>query len=90
MKNYRINAAKKVKGVTLQNRIILLIISFVFSCTIVFGQENMQNYIGLKHSLGSSLFLLGNIIPEDAIYAFQLDYSYQWTQKDVVIIEGIT
>ncbi len=80
----------KNKGVTLRNRIILLIISFVLTCTIVFGQENLQNDIDLKHSLGSSLFLLGNIIPEDAIYAFQLDYSYRWTQKEVVIIEGIT
>jgi len=50
----------------------------------------MQNNEELKHSLGSSLFLLGNIIPEDAVYAFQLDYGYKLTEKDVLIVEGIT
>jgi hypothetical protein len=50
----------------------------------------MQNDVDLKHSLGSSLFLLGNVIPEDAVYAFQLDYGYRLTQKDVLIVEGIT
>ncbi len=74
----------------MRNRIVLIIILLVFSCTIAFGQENMKNDADLKHSLGSSLFLMGNIIPEDAVYAFQLDYGYRLTQKDVLIIELIT
>jgi len=50
------------------------------------GEEQPEK----RHSIGSSLFLLGNIIPEDDIYAFQLDYYYKLTEKDVLIIEGIT
>ena len=82
------------------NVLFLSLIYFALSCTLVFSQVSMQkdtvsfnnevNDIDLKHSISSSLFLLGNIIPEDAVYAFQLDYSYQLTQKDVLIIEGIT
>lgn len=82
------------------NVLFLSLIYFALSCTLVFSQESMQKNVvlskkemhdtDLKHSISSSLFLLGNIIPEDAIYAFQLDYSYQLTQKDVLIIEGIT
>ena len=74
----------------MRNRIILLIILIMFSCSIVFSQENIQSDVGLKHSIGSSLFLLGNFIPEDAVYAFQLNYGYRLTQKDILIVEGIT
>ncbi|TFG98621.1 MAG: hypothetical protein E4H13_09730, partial [Calditrichales bacterium] len=64
----------------MRNRIILLILSIMFSCSIAFSQENVQSDVVLKHSIGSSLFLLGNVIPEDAVYAFQLDYGYRLTQ----------
>jgi hypothetical protein len=74
----------------MRNRIILLITLVMISCSIVFSQENMQSEVVLKHSIGSSLFLLGNIIPKDAVYAFQLDYGYRLTQKDILIVEGIT
>ena len=74
----------------MRKRIILLIISLLFSSTMVFGQVNMQNDVEQKHTLESSLFLLGNLIPKDAVYAFQLDYGYRLTQKDILIVEGIT
>jgi hypothetical protein len=67
-------------------KLVILLISIMLVSVLVAD----ENYTHLKHSLGSSLFLLGNIIPEDDVYAFQLDYGYRLTRKDVLIVEGIT
>jgi len=40
-----------------------------------------------RHTLGSSLFLLGNI--GDSVRFFQLNYGYQLTRKDNIIAEAI-
>jgi len=47
-----------------------------------------KQVINLKHSIGSSLFLLGNI--GDSVNFLQLNYGYQLTQKDIIIAEAIT
>lgn len=70
-------------------RILLSLLFLVLFCSLAFCQDSQQNDPDLRHSIGSSLFLLGNIIPEDPIYAFQLDYGYRLTQKDVLIVEAI-
>jgi len=44
--------------------------------------------INRRHSVGSSLFQLGNI--QDSVYFFQLNYGYRLTQKDNLIVEAIT
>lgn len=68
--------------------IILLFIS-IFS----FGQKKnstvslsneTSNY---KHSLGSSLFMLGNIFADESPDYFLLTYGYRLTQKDRVFVE---
>jgi len=41
-----------------------------------------------RHSLGSSLFLVGNI--GDSVNFIQLNYGYQLTQKDILVAEAIT
>ena len=41
-----------------------------------------------RHSIGSSLFLFGNI--GDSVNFIQLNYGYQLTQKDIIIAEAIT
>jgi hypothetical protein len=41
-----------------------------------------------RHSIGSTLFLLGNI--GDSVNFFQLNYGYRLTQKDNLIFEAIT
>jgi hypothetical protein len=46
--------------------------------------------INRRHSIGSSLFLLGNFAPGDPVYFFQLNYGYQFTLKDFIIVEAIT
>lgn len=71
-----------------RHRILLSLLFLVLFCSLAFCQESQQNDLDLRHTIGSSLFLLGNIIPEDPIYAFQLDYGYRLTQKDVLIVEA--
>ena len=76
------------------------ILIFTMSVTLAFSQvlsqtdsssvqsEN-QNLIR-RHSVGSSLFMLGNLAPDDPVYFFQLNYGYQALQKDNIIVEAIT
>lgn len=44
----------------------------------------------LKHSLGSSVFLLGNLAPGDPVRFYQLNYGYQLTPKENVVVEAVT
>jgi hypothetical protein len=46
--------------------------------------------INRRHAVGSSLFLLGNFVPGNPVWFFQLNYGYQLTQKDFLIVEAIT
>lgn len=43
-----------------------------------------------RHSIGSSLFLLGNFASGDPVYFYQLNYGYRLTPKDNLICEAIT
>ena len=43
-----------------------------------------------RHSIGSSLFLLGNLDTKEPPLYFQLNYGYYLTPKDVFITEAIT
>jgi hypothetical protein len=59
----------------------------MFSALALCQTENKD--AGLKrHSIGSTLFLLGNI--GDSVRFMQLNYGYRLTQKDNLIIEAIT
>jgi hypothetical protein len=70
----------------------------VLSLSLVFSQDLTKTDSGsvqpgkpdiiYKHSVGSSLFLLGNI--GDSVNFFQLNYGYRLTQKDNIIVEAIT
>ena len=42
-----------------------------------------------QHSIGSSLFVLGNLFPDPADF-YQLSYGYQFSKKDNIIVEAIT
>ena len=44
----------------------------------------------LKHSIGSSLYLLGNLMYKEPVYDLHLNYGYRFTKKDVLIVEGMT
>jgi hypothetical protein len=43
-----------------------------------------------RHSIGSSLYLLGNFMYEEPVYDLHLNYGYRLTQKNVLIFEGFT
>ncbi|MFC2170414.1 hypothetical protein ACFLQJ_00385, partial [Calditrichota bacterium] len=60
----------------------------VMFCSLAFCQESVENDVDLKHYIGSSLFLLGNFIPEDPVYAYQLSYGYRLTLKDALFIDA--
>ena len=61
----------------------------VFS-TIAFCQTEKKDSTFRRHSVGSSLFLLGNFGSGDPVSFFQLNYGYRLTQKDNIIAEAIT
>ena len=74
----------------------LMIVVFT---TLAFSQEaiktdslsvkNEKQDVKWRHSVGSSLFLLGNI-GDDLLKYFQLNYGYRLTPKDNLIAEFIT
>ena len=80
--------------------IILTIMAIAMFATMGFSQNIAQTDslsilpenkdIFLKHSIGSSLFMLGNFAPGDPPYFFQLNYGYRLTAKDNLICEAVT
>lgn len=50
-------------------------------------QQEKQN-LNRRHSLGSTLFLLGNV--GDSVRFMQLNYGYRLSQRDNIIVEAIT
>ncbi len=75
------------------NKMILLIL---LNSSIYANNMNLENNSTkdsstvMKHSIGSSLFLLGNFDSEDSPEYFQLNYGYQYSSKSIIIIEAIT
>ena len=77
-------------------KLILFVLTIIFSINIAFSQENNQidststkiNSLELKHrhTVGISLFMLYNFFPESADY-YQFNYSYQLTQKDLIVAD---
>jgi hypothetical protein len=64
---------------------ILLIVMFTM---LAFSQTEKRVSTFSRNSIGSSLFLLGNI--KDSVNFFQLNYGYRLTLKDIIIAEAIT
>jgi hypothetical protein len=56
--------------------------------TMTFCQAEKRDSTFRRCSIGSTLFLLGNI--EDSVSFFQLNYGYRLTPKDNIIVEAIT
>jgi len=69
--------------------ILLLSVSFIFGQNInpkdsqIIKTENSTKY---KHSLGSSLFMLGNLLEDTPEYIL-LTYGYQLNGKDRIFVE---
>ena len=81
-------------------RLSLTILVITMLTTLGFSQNINQTDVGYaqtknkdiirRHSIGSSLFLLGNFAAGDSPYFFQLNYGYLLTPKDNLICEAIT
>ena len=72
-----------------------LVAKVAFVCIILLRQNNgalaqtaKKDSTFRRHSIGTTLFLLGNI--GDSVNFFQLNYGYQLTPKDNIIAEVIT
>ncbi|MCJ7800986.1 MAG: hypothetical protein MUP82_01360 [Candidatus Marinimicrobia bacterium] len=70
----------------MKRRLIVIVIFLVVSGTTAFCQINVER----KHSIGSSLYILGNLNYKEPVYDLHLNYGYQATQKDFLIIEVMT
>ncbi|MDP8206718.1 MAG: hypothetical protein P9L92_08665 [Candidatus Electryonea clarkiae] len=71
-----------------RKKLLLSVLLFALFCSFAFCQASGENEKDLKHYVGSSLFLLGNFIPEDPVYAYQITYGHRLTQKDALIIDA--
>ena len=60
----------------------------VMFSAMAFCQTAKKDSTFRKHSVGSSLFLLGNI--GDSVNFIQLNYGYRITPKDNIVVEAIT
>jgi len=60
----------------------------VLSSAMAFCQTEKRDSVFTRQSIGSSLFLLGNI--GDSVNFFQLNYGYRLTPKDNIVAEAIT
>lgn len=75
-----------------------LILIFTMYVTLVFSQilthkdsssaQTEKQDVKMRHSVGSTLFLLGNI--GDSVRFMQLNYGYRLSPKDNIIVEAIT
>jgi hypothetical protein len=71
-------------------KIISTILAIAMFSTMAFCQTEKKDSTFRRHSVGSSLFLLGNFGPGDPVFFLQLNYGYRLTQKDNIIAEAIT
>ncbi len=79
---------------------VFTLLIFMLSFTSVFSQVLAQTdsvlaqiekqELNRRHSIGSSLFLLGNLASGDPPYFFLLNYRYQLARKDAIVVEAIT
>lgn len=77
-------------------RVLIFLIGITAAWNQVFAQANSEFATAKpgvperRHSIGSSLFLLGNLAPGDPPCFFLLNYSYQLTPKAILFAEAIT
>lgn len=74
------------------NRILLSILLFTLS-SVLASTDNIKikkQSTEQRHSIGSSVFLLGNFAPGKPPYYFIFNYGYKLTNKDIIIVEAKT
>lgn len=83
-----------MKKISLTILVVTMLTTTSFSQSLAQGDEvsaqTKNKDIIRRHSIGSSLFLLGNFASGDPVYFYQLNYGYRLTPKDNLICEAIT
>jgi hypothetical protein len=69
-------------------KIISTTLMIAMFSAMAFCQTEKKDFTFRRHSIGSSLFLLGNI--GDSVNFFQLNYGYRLNQKENIIVEAIS
>jgi len=66
----------------------LLVVSFLIP---FFAFSADESRFPLKrNSIGTSLYLMGNLMFKEPVYDLHFNYGYQLTPKDALIVEGFT
>ncbi len=68
---------------SISTTLMIVLFSTIALCQTAYKEADFN-----RHSVGSSLFLLGNI--GDSVRFMQLNYGYQFTPRDNFIVEAIT
>ncbi|GLR18050.1 hypothetical protein [Portibacter lacus] len=71
----------------MQKQVIIVIAALVLLSTSLSGQIGSQNSETKKYFIGSTFFMLGNLLPQNKPDFVQLNLGYRITPKDVVSIE---
>ncbi len=89
-----------IMGNVMRLKIALSTIVFCLYAGIAFGQHLSQNSSVLnqedehvhyqRHSIGSSIFLVGNLAPGDHPHYMQLNYGYRISENEAIVAEAIT
>ena len=74
--------------IKIMKKLISTTLMIAMFSTLAFCQTENKEADFKRHSIGSSLFLLGNI--GDSVRFMQLNYGYRLTPKDNYIVEAIT
>lgn len=76
----------------MKTKLILLSAILLLTISSAHSQKAEQDSIFRRYFIGSSLFMLGNFIPDDPNSPdfVQLNFGYWLTQKDVISVEAIT
>jgi len=72
---------------------VLIAICFILFVVVLSSLDNTQTekqVIKRRHSIGSTIFLLGNFAPGDPPNFYQLNYGYRLNQKSNILVEAIT
>lgn len=85
--NSTMNYQKSESRGTIRKPLLALLLIVMFT-TLAFSQTEKKVSTFSRNSIGSSLFLLGNI--KDSVNFFQLNYGFRLTLKDNFIAEAIT
>ncbi len=69
---------------------LILALLICLCATSAFGKNTDDTDTIWRHSIGSSLFLLGNIDTGKPVYYGQLNYGYRLSPKDNILVEAAT